>query len=135
MISERQVRRVDSNGKVQAVGPALSGNIDDNAPVIDSKHVFVCGHFANKIYALRRADLRLLWSYTDPTGQSPCPAIAGRKALLVHSDKEWLVFDKQRGQLLHRRPHAKSELPSSGRMWLHKGALCYPGYDGTRCFK
>jgi outer membrane protein assembly factor BamB len=133
VVSEPSVRRVSLDGKLLATSGALAGNVDDNAALPDDEHVFVCGHFRNKVYGLRRKDLSLAWTYLEPSGASPCPLAADDKDLLIGDGGTRLLLDKRTGRVRQKLTHAIPERLTP--LFLQGNELCFPEHDQTLCLR
>lgn len=101
VVSEQAVRRIDPNGKLLATSGGLPGNVDDNPAVIDDDTVFVCGHFRNRVYALKRQTLAQAWTYHERSGASPCPVASDDRLLYLADGDLRLLVDKRSGKLAH----------------------------------
>lgn len=134
VVAEASVRRISLDGKVLASSGALAGHIDDNPALIDDEYVFVCGHFRNRVYALRRKDLSQAWSYFEKSGASPCPLAADDRDLLLGDGGTRLLVDKKTGKVQQKLP--ASDLPDRLTPVIGSGSeLCFPSNDATLCVR
>lgn len=134
VVAEASVRRISFDGKVLATSGALAGHIDDNPALMDDEYVYVCGHFRNRVHALRRKDLSQAWSYFEKSGASPCPWAVDDHDLLLGDGGLRLLVDKKTGKVQQKL--AASDLPDRLTPVFSVGSeLCFPSNDATLCVR
>jgi outer membrane protein assembly factor BamB len=139
-VDDKQARLFSLEGKPLAQSPHLGGDVDGNRPKVEPDGIYVCSHSRNAAHLLDPVTLRPRWSYSNTTGESPCPSLfsATQVALIDAAKGPGDIRAVARTIVLHRATgkvllNEQNFLPNSTHIAADAGGFCLLERKGSVC--
>jgi len=126
-----EARLFSLSGAPLATSPKLGGDLVHSPAPIKAEAIYVCASVKNTFHALDPKTLKPRWSFTNRTGESPCPKIFSAHQVAATDSHKSIVFDRQTGKVLLEQADL---LPDSRYLSGDNSGVCLLQRKGSVCF-